>query len=96
MDFTRPAQALHDQVRGLLPWPAATMMLGDIRCKVLSTVISDEQTDRAPGTVLSADKSGLRLACGGGTVLEILRLQPDGGRPMAAADYLRGHPLQVD
>ena len=42
-----------------------------------------------------ADKKGLKLACGGGTVLEILELQADGGKRMKAADYLRGHPVPV-
>ena len=95
MDFTRPARALHDQVRGLIPWPAAVTELGGVRCKILSTAVADETTGKAPGTVIAADKKGLKLACGGGTVLEILELQADGGKRMKAADYLRGHPVPV-
>ena len=95
MDFTRPARALHDQVRGLIPWPAAVTELGGVRCKILSTAVADETTGKVPGTVIAADKKGLKLACGGGTVLEILELQADGGKRMKAADYLRGHPVPV-
>ena len=95
MDFTRPARALHDQVRGLIPWPAAVTALNGVRCKILSTAVADETTGKAPGTVIAADKKGLKLACGGGTVLEILELQADGGKRMKAADYLRGHPVPV-
>ena len=95
MDFTRPAQALHDQVRGLLPWPTAVTELGGVRCKVFSTVTCPGATDAAPGTILSAGKEGIRVACGGGTVLQIDELQADGGKRMHAADYLRGHPLSA-
>ena len=96
MDFTRPARALHDQVRGLIPWPAAVTELGGVRCKILATTVLDETTGKAPGSVIAADKRGLKLACGGGTVLRIDRLQADGGKRLAAADYLRGHPIPED
>ena len=96
MDFTRPARELHDQVRGLIPWPAAVTELGGVRCKVFAASVSNETTGKTPGTVIAADKTGLRLACGGGTVLEIKELQADGGKRMKAADYLRGHPIPVE
>lgn len=80
MDFTRPAQALHDQVRGLIPWPAATMDLNGVRCKVFATAVLGETTGKAPGSVIQADKKGLKLACGGGTVLGIQVLQAAGGK----------------
>ena len=95
MDFTRTAWQLHNQVRGLIPWPAAVTTLGDKRCKVFSTVVLEEHTNAAPGTVLTAGKEGLTLACGEGTVLRIEELQPDGGKRMKAADFLRGHPIPV-
>ena len=95
MDFTRPARALHDQVRGLIPWPAAVTELNGVRCKVFSTSVPNETTGKAPGTVLEAGKHCLKLACGGGTVLEIKELQADGGKRLKAADYLRGHPIPL-
>ena len=95
MDFTHTAQTLHNQVRGLIPWPAAATFLGGTRCKVFSTAVLEERTAEAPGTVLAAGKDGIKLACGGGTVLRIDELQADGGKRMKAADYLRGHPLTL-
>ena len=95
MDFRRTARQLHNQVRGLIPWPAAVTVLGDKRCKVFRTVVSDETTHAAPGTVLSAGKEGLAVACGEGTVLHLEEIQPDGGKRMRATDYLRGHPVAV-
>ncbi len=95
MDWSRTAGQLHDQVRGLLPWPAAVTTLNGTRCKVFSTVVLDARTDAAPGTILRADKAGIDVACGGGGVLRIDQLQPDGGKRMKAADYLRGHPISL-
>lgn len=93
MDWTKPAQTLHDQVRGLLPWPCATAEFGGVRCKVFSTAVLDGTTDLKPGTVAEAGKEGIVMACGGGSLLRVRELQPDGKKRMAAADFLRGHPL---
>lgn len=94
MDWSHPASRLHDQVRGLLPWPTASAELpnGD-KVKVFTTVETEETTQKAPGTVLRADRAGIDVACGGGTVLRITELQAPGSRRMSAADYLRGHKL---
>lgn len=95
MDWGRTARQLHDQVRGLIPWPAAVTELGGNRCKVFSTAVLDGYTDAAPGTILEAGKGGIQVACGGGTILRIDELQADGGKRMRSADYLRGHPIQL-
>ncbi len=93
LDWTRSARSLHDQVRGLIPWPAAAAELGGVRCKVFATAVCGESTSAAPGTVIQADKRGLKIACGGETVLEIRELQPDGKKRMAAAAFLQGRPI---
>lgn len=93
MDWSKPARALHDQVRGLIPWPAAVAEVGGVRCKVFSSAVCDETSTAQPGTVVQADKKGLKIACGGGTVLEICQLQPDGKKRMEAAAFLLGHPI---
>ena len=95
MDFTRSAQQLHDQVRGLIPWPCASMTLDGRTVKVYRTTIGGE-TALAAGRIAEAGKQGLAIACGDGRLLRVLELQAEGGRRMAAADYLRGHPVQVD
>lgn len=62
---------------------------------MLSTVVIDDKMEKAPGTVIEAGKNGIVMVCGGGTLLRICELQPDGGKRMKAADYLRGHPLSL-
>ena len=95
LDFTKPARQLHDQVRGLIPWPCASMTLGEKPVKVYRTAIGGD-TAAGAGKIVEAGKKGLSVACGDGKVLTILELQAEGGKRMAAADYLRGHPVQVD
>ena len=95
MDFNRPAQKLNCQVRGLYPWPAAVTELDGVRCKIIATTVCGETTGKVPGTVLQADKNGLKLACGQGTVLQIDELQPDGKKRMPATAFLAGHPISV-
>ncbi|MBQ6249865.1 MAG: methionyl-tRNA formyltransferase [Oscillospiraceae bacterium] len=94
MDFKRSAQALHNQVRGLIPWPCATMELQGKTVKVFPTQVGEE-TSAAPGTVVAADKRGIAVACGDGRVLRVTELQPEGGKRMAAAAYLAGHPIAL-
>lgn len=91
IDFTKSATKIHDQVRGLHPWPVATAELAGRRFKIHACVVA-EGSD-APGTILGLTKTGLLVACGEGAI-EIRRLQADGGKPMAATDYFRGHPLE--
>ena len=94
MDFKRSAQALHNQVRGLIPWPCATMDLQGKTVKVFRTQIGEE-TAEAPGTIVAADKKGIAVACGDGRTLRVTELQPEGGKRMAAAAYLAGHPIAL-
>ena len=94
MDWTRSAQALHDQVRGLIPWPCASMELGGKKVKVFKTRMGGAINATA-GTILTAGKQGLEIACGDGHSLWILELQAEGGKRMMSADYLRGHPVEI-
>lgn len=94
MDWNRPALALHNQVRGLIPWPCASTVLGGKQVKVFRTELGGK-TAAAPGTVVAAGKQGIEIACGDGQILRITQLQAEGGKRMAAADYLRGHSVQV-
>lgn len=83
LDFQKSAKALHDQVRGLQPWPTATCRLGDTVLKIHKTRVGGHTTEDA-GIIVSL--SPLSVACGDGGVLEILELQYPGSRRMAAAD----------
>ena len=94
IDWNKTAQQIHDHVRGLHPWPVATMELQGTKFKVHATRVLDGNHNKTPGTVLALTKTGLQMACGEG-IIEILSLQAEGGKRMAAPDYFRGHPLEL-
>ena len=96
IDWTRSAHAVNCQIRGLIPWPAAsTDAIAGQPMKIFRSVETGEDTSARPGTVLSADKRGIAVACGDGKVLSLTEIQVTGGKRMSAADYLRGHPIQL-
>ena len=90
IDWTKNAQQIHDKVRGLHPWPVATMELQGKKFKVHATKIVPGSGK--PGEILGLTKTGLQIACGDGAI-EVTSLQAEGGKRMAAPDYFRGHPL---
>ena len=92
LDWSKPARTLHNQVRGMNPWPVATCRVDGKVMKVLASRVG-EATDAAPGMVVSAQP--LMVACGDGLTLILDEIQAEGSRRMAAADYLRGHPIAV-
>ena len=94
IDFSLSAQQVHNKVRGLNPWPTATVRIGGKQFKVHTTAIVENPTNAPAGTILGLSKTGLQIACGQGAV-EIRVLQAEGGKRMAAPDYFRGHPLEA-
>ena len=94
IDWTKPVAAIRNQVRGLIPWPCATAELAGQRFKIYKTAVGTA-TDKTPGTLLSAGKKGIEVACGDGQSLWITELQAEGGKRMSAAAYLLGHPMHI-
>ena len=98
IDWTRPARTVHDRVRGLHPWPPAFAFLDGSRYLIRRTAPhagSMPGRDPAPpsGTVVEARSDRLRVACGEGSVLSILEIQPEGRRALPARDFLAGRRI---
>jgi methionyl-tRNA formyltransferase len=89
IDWSRDAAAIDRQVRALNPWPGTHTRHGEEVLKVLDAAPLPERTEAPPGTVLEAG----RVACGGGTVLRLTRLQRAGRAPQEIDAFLRGYPL---
>jgi methionyl-tRNA formyltransferase len=92
----RSAHELHNQVRGLHPWPHASTTIGGHRLMILKTAVSDgpAPSSAVPGSVLEAEADSLVIAAGHGT-LRILALRPEGRRTMTTREFLAGHKLAV-
>jgi methionyl-tRNA formyltransferase len=89
LDFRLDAMTLARRVRALNPWPGTVASHRGTVVKVLGAVATAERTEAEPGTLLAAG----RVACGGGTVLALTRLQRPGKAPQEIEAFLRGTPL---
>jgi len=92
--WDRPAVELWRRLRAFTPWPGAFCHAeagGQARLVKIHTAVPCEGSGR-PGERIDAGKGRLVVACGTGA-LELLVVQPEGGRRMEAAAFLAGHPL---
>ena len=94
LDFTRTAEQLHDQIRGLSPIPLAFTKLNGKLLKIVTSKVSAETVSKAPGTVLSTDKGVIAVATGNG-VLHITEVLPEGKGRMSAAAFVNGKKIAV-
>jgi methionyl-tRNA formyltransferase len=92
IDWTKTAREITCLIRGLNPWPLATAEISGTSFKIYSAEMKLGKTVKQSGTIVSAGKEGIEIACADGSVI-IKELQAPGGKRMAAADYLRGHPI---
>lgn len=96
IDWSRSPREIVKHICGLQPWPVATAEIGGVTFRIFKAEYTDTVTDKAPGTVVAADKKGIEIACGGARTLLITELQAPGKKRMRAADYLLGHPIKVE
>jgi methionyl-tRNA formyltransferase len=92
IDWTRNAHEILCHIRGLNPWPVATTEIQGTVYKIFTAAAAENQTVSVPGSVVKTGQDGIEIACADGSVV-IKELQAPSGRRMAAADYLRGHPI---
>jgi methionyl-tRNA formyltransferase len=94
IDWSHPAQRVHDHARGMTPWPGAWTTLGGKLFKVLATRVAHGPAGGAPGEVVVAHKGRIEVACGEGRV-EIVRAQVEGKKALGATDLVAGRTLAV-
>jgi methionyl-tRNA formyltransferase len=95
IDWSRGAREIANRARGFTPWPGAFTfhdgrLLKLLRVRALSG--GPAPTAATPGSILDAG-DGLRVACGGGTLLEVVEVQPESRRAMPAAAWAAGARL---
>lgn len=96
IDWTRTAEAIYNQVRGLNPWPVAfTTWQGKVWKIWWVEKLSAGGPAEEPGTILAREPDGLVVACGEGAV-KIIELQPEGKKRMSAHDFLQGAGSSIE
>src|SRR5215467_4930892 len=94
IDWTLPARAIANRIRGLTPWPGAYTFLKGDRWVICRAVAMDDTPCLAPGLVEAVTRDAIHVATGQG-ILAIKELQPANSRRMPATQFLVGHPVQV-
>ncbi len=95
VDWSRPAVEIHNQIRGLHPWPHAFSFLKGERVilhRSRAIAPGPLTADAAPGTVIAAHGDELLVAAGRG-VLALNELQLEGKRPTTTREFLTGHAV---
>lgn len=93
IDFSKSAQEIHNQIRGLSTFPCATAILNDKRIKIYkSELVNENYADKSCGTVVNV--KNFTVVCGDGKCVKFTEVQAEGGKRMSTADYLRGKAIE--
>ncbi|NBV37961.1 MAG: methionyl-tRNA formyltransferase [Verrucomicrobia bacterium] len=93
LDFNTSASECAQRIAALEGWPGSTFPYRDALLKIGSAEAEVATAQASPGTILSADDKGLRIACQSG-VLVIKSLQKPGGKMLPVREFLAGHPVK--
>lgn len=94
IDWNKSAQEIHNQIRGLQPWPGAFTHYEGKLLKILEAQPSQPPGLRRAGSLVDIGKQGIVIACGQGGLL-VKRLQLEAGKPVSAYDFIQGHRLTL-
>ena len=94
LDFRQPAAVLRQRILALEGWPGSTFDHRAALIKAGSATAEDATPSAAPGTIVSADRAGVKVACGDG-LLVFTQLQRPGGKMLPVGEFLAGYPLAV-
>ena len=94
IDFSKSPEEIERLIRGFDPWPGAFCDCGDAMMKLWKAEPIDESTGEIePGTVISADEKGLKIACGG-RALMVTEIQMPGKKRVSVKEYLKGNKIE--
>lgn len=97
IDWSLEACKINNLIRGMNSWPLAFTYYNGKVMKIAKAMVAEHKTDLTPGTVIGYNKGeGLKVACGGGSVLLVLEVQFEGKRKMDIDQYLLGHIIDIN
>jgi methionyl-tRNA formyltransferase len=89
VDWTRSAQEIVNRMRGFQPWPGAMTVYEGKGLKLMRARVEDDAPGE-PGAIVGIGADGVRVACGHGTRLRLVEVQPESRRPIPAAAWAAG------
>jgi len=88
IDFSRPAREVHNLIRGCDPQPGAIAQLGGAQLRLFDALIeAAPATNAAPGSIISVDSAGMRIALDGGAIV-VRKLRVEGDNKKLAPSEL--------
>ena len=93
IDFNKTSREINSQIRGLYPWPGAYFFRNNKRIKVLESKIIDSVHDCKIGEVIE-NNDCLHICCGGGSVIGLTKVQPEGKKAMTISEFLNGNKIE--
>ncbi len=96
IDWSKDAYTIHNQIRGLSPFPKAFTYFNSKQMKILSSKPSKKNHNGDFGEVIEVLKDHFTVSCGNGSVIEIYSIQPEGKKVMSVSDYLKGNSIDIN
>lgn len=93
IDWTKSSMDIHNQIRGMNPWPVAYTTYKGQRMKIYKSSIVSDSSNKISGTILKVDKSGILVKAGRNSVL-VEQIQFPNGKPMKVKDYMNGNTIE--
>jgi methionyl-tRNA formyltransferase len=88
--WQRTAGEIYNRMRGFAPWPGAYTEFRGASCQVWGKPVVGEVAEGLAGTLMVVGKEGLRVICGGGSLLEVSGVKQEGRKMIAAGEFVRG------
>ncbi|HEY1471659.1 MAG TPA: methionyl-tRNA formyltransferase [Candidatus Acidoferrum sp.] len=94
IEWTGSTQEIYNRMRGFAPWPGAYTEFRGQTCHLWGKPVSNEKVEETPGTIL-ASRNTVRVACGGGSLLELANVKLEGRKEVTATGFANGARLRA-
>jgi len=94
ISWDKNAVEIHNLIRGLNPWPIAHTTYKDDNMKIYESEVLNENSNKEPGTILSVNKTGMKVSCNEGILL-VKKVQFPNGKPLTIEQYINGKDIEV-
>ena len=94
ISWNNSALDIHNLIRGLNPWPIAHTTYKDENMKIYESEVLAENSNKEPGTILSVNKTGMKVSCSEGVLL-VKKVQFPNGKPLTIEQYINGKDIEL-
>ena len=94
ISWDKSAREIHNLIRGLNPWPIAHTTYKEDNMKIYESEVLNENSNKEPGTILSVNKTGMKVSCKDGILL-VKKVQFPNGKPLTIEQYINGKDIEV-